>query len=239
MEDDEKNQISNTMFEDTTVTNTPKHFKKRKKSNNLSNWPGALGIYSESLKAMKVNGWYILGLLIIGAALSGIINSIFPSTSQNPNLIANLLSIVSNSVIGLLIVYMTFAGINSMKVDVSQSFEAIKKLIAPAIMLSILTWIIYVVSIIALIIPFFIVMPRLVLSLFIMVDQKKDAIESIKESWELTRGQYDKVYGVIGICLLLGLSCLLVITIPFALYFLFMYSASFALLYIYLKNQAK
>lgn len=236
MEDDQNNQIENTMFEDNNVTDVTKHIKKHKKPISDEEWPGAFNIFSDSARAMKVNGWYILGLLIIGATLSAIFTSLFHTTDGDPNFIATLLTIFSNTIIGLMVVFLTFAGVNSTKIDVSEAFEAIKELIVPGLILSALTWLIYAASIIALIVPFFFIMPRLILSLYIMVDQKKDAIESIKESWSLTRGQYGKVYGIIGVCLLLVICCLPIITIPFALYFMFMYSASFALLYIYLKN---
>jgi hypothetical protein len=63
-------------------------------------------------------------------------------------------------------------------------------------------------------------------------------IEAIKASWDATEGHVGKVYGILGVNILILLPIITLIGVLATVYFGFMYYAATAVLYVFLtKNQ--
>jgi uncharacterized membrane protein len=95
----------------------------------------------------------------------------------------------------------------------------------------ILVALIIVGSVLALIIPVVFILPRVVFSLFLVADKNLGPIEALAQSWELSKGHNNKVWGIIGVYIAFVLLFITIIGIPFGIYFMFMYGAAFYLLY--------
>jgi len=92
------------------------------------------------------------------------------------------------------------------------------------------------ISLVLLIIPFFFIYPRLVLAEYYLVDQNTSILFALKASWRATEGQLGKIYGIFGAYVAMFLLAITIIGIPFAIYFIIMYSPAYALLYEFLKT---
>lgn len=102
------------------------------------------------------------------------------------------------------------------------------------------TLILVVLSLVALIIPFFFVLPRLALIYYFVADKNMGPIQAVKASWKATKGHSAKVWGIYGVNLLMVLLLITIIGIPVAIYLIFMYSAAVAVLYEFVtKHKAK
>lgn len=88
-----------------------------------------------------------------------------------------------------------------------------------------------------LLIPFAIVAPKLSLSLMYAVDKDMTFQEALATSWKNTRGHFGKIYGIIGVSMLIGLIAITIIGIPVAIYLGIMYGAAMSILYIFIDNQ--
>ncbi len=198
-------------------------------------WPGAWGAYKYSRQAVKRNPLPILAVLVLYFLASGL-PSILLNRSGRPwgNAIGDLISIPFS--IALVIAYL--ASVRGQKISVGSALKAsfdpmlILKYIANAILLTVAV----VASAALLIVPFFFVMPRLVLAPYFLIDRKLSPLQALTVSWNATKGSAGKVWGIVGAAIAMSLIMLTFIGIPFALYLLFMYGASQALLYEFLNR---
>ena len=199
-----------------------------------STWPGAFGIYKHSRNAVMLNIWPILGL----GAIYFLVSIIFSSPSNDrsaeaavshpTSFITFLVSILLSTAFTFLII----AGVRGSKMSIGDALKQSLPLYLKALGLSLLTMLIAVISLILFIIPFFIVMPRLELATYFLVDQKLGPIDALKASWNATKGNVGKVWGIYGATLVFGLLILVLVGI----YFTLMYAASSAVLYAYLTG---
>jgi uncharacterized membrane protein len=194
-------------------------------------WPGAFGAYKHSKKVVMTNIWTLVVLWIIVAVVDGVFQSVFKNAGGLVSFLVNTLAAVS-----YVLIYM--AGVRGEKVElgdiISKSLSYWLKMIGLAIIVGVSI----VVSLILFIIPFFFIMPRLVLSHYFLVDKDMDIMEAYKASWEATRGNVGKVWGIIGASIAMVLLSITIIGIPFSIYFMIMYSGAFAVLYAYLNKTA-
>lgn len=187
-------------------------------------WPGAFGAYKFSKQAVKIN----LVTVVVLWIFTIIVEEILKWKLKVPGYI---ISDVIGSLItaGLALTYI--AGVRKQQVSIGQALRSALPLWLKVIGLQILVIISIAASVILLIIPFFFVLPRLTLATYFLVDKKLGIIEAYKASWAVTKGYSVKVWGIIGVNLLMVVLALTIIGIPFSIYFLVMYSAAFAVLY--------
>ncbi len=196
-------------------------------------WPGAWGAYKFSRDGVKYNlGVYLL-LLLVPFLLSMTLG-IFKVPETTNNIVGTIVSIFFS--IALIIVIL--GAFRGKKVDGMDALKQSFSLLAVKyFFLGILLWLIAVGSLLLLIIPFFFIMPRLILAPYYLVDKQLDIMASINASWKETKGHVGKVYGIIGASIAITLLFFTIIGIPFAIYFLIMYSAATPLLYLYIQKQ--
>jgi uncharacterized membrane protein len=219
-------QNNQSSFAGNTPTSTP--------SSTIAQWPGAFGIYKTSKAAVKLNLATILIALFTPLILN-IITTTLPkqySTNLILNIIFELIGIFASSVL----VYAAIEGLRDTKVDIRTALELISKKIIKIILTALLVGVISITSVILLVIPAFFIIPRTIFALYFVIDKDMGVIESIEASWNYTKGNVGKIYGIIGVGILIGLLVITIIGIPFAIYFGIMYSASAEALYIYATN---
>jgi len=228
----------------------PPNDQQAQTDNVPAEWPGAFGLYKYSKASIMINIWSIIGLFIIVLLVGLILEtlsgsspfrvSISSATSlvgANPFLAgtSNLVSFVINSVIGALIIVLVFAGIKGQKQMVGQAFASMSPMILVNYIIGlIIVMVLYFISFLFFIVPFFIIFHRLLLVPYIIIDQRKDPIEAVRISWDLTRGLAGLFWGIIGANIAMGLLLFTIIGIPFSIYFLVMYQAAFPIAYFYL-----
>lgn len=198
-------------------------------------WPGAFGLYKYSKAAISFNVWTIVWLIVLQVAVGALISTLFgPENPQKPEPepLANLISWLVGAVFGIAMIATVFAGIARQKFSLGDAFGAVTLgLFGKYLLLSIVQAVILTISLLLLIVPFFFVAPRLALAMYFLVDKNTGPLEALSLSWNATKGHVGKVYGIVGVFILLGLLCLTIIGIPFAVYFMVAYAAAIALLY--------
>ena len=79
-------------------------------------------------------------------------------------------------------------------------------------------------------------LPRLTLVNYFLVDKGLEPMEAFKASWHATEGHAMQAWGIILANVAMALLMVTIVGIPFAFYFLFMYSAAFAVFYKYVTK---
>lgn len=194
-----------------------------------SSWPGGFGVYKHSKKAVLLNLETLLVLWVAIVVLDVLANLIL---KQNP---------VGEAILFILLAPITaantltvIAGVRGQKLAVGDAVNKAVSLWLKMIVMFVIMGLIMVVSILLLVIPFFFVMPRVLLSYYFLVDKDMGITDSVKASWEITKGNVGKIYGIIGVNIAMVLLMVTIIGIPFSLYFLLMYAAAYAVLYEFL-----
>jgi hypothetical protein len=201
-------------------------------------WPGAFGMYKHSKKAINTNLSSAVFLLLISFFFSGTIS--FIAKNATVDLVGNIIDwFVQGFVLGASAFAFT-AGVKGIRVEIADTLRAGGKYFFNMLGLYILVSLSLIGSFLLFVIPFFFVAPRLLLANYYLVNEGMGVMEAYKASWNQTKGHSDKVWGIIGVSLLMALLMITIIGIPFAVYFLLMYSAATAVLYSYIKkNPAK
>lgn len=196
-------------------------------------WPGALGAYAFSRDSVKYNLWVYLLLLLAPYAITAIAAIMGAEETAR-----DIISTIAHTIFGATTIIVILAAFRGVKISATDAFKQTNlMLFIKYFILGILIGIIYVVSLLLLIVPFFFVAPRLVLAPYFLVDKNLGILESLQTSWDATKGNVSKVYGIVGIFIVMTLLMITIIGIPFSIYFLIMYSAVFPLLYLYLQKQ--
>ncbi len=194
-------------------------------------WPGAFGIYEYSKNAVKFN----LNPLLLFAVASLIITflpELFLSKGDNGSGFISILVNVLGLVLQIAITIIVLKAVKRERISANEAFSQSTKFIVKYFFLMILLGLAAAASLLLFIVPFFIVMPRLILAPYFMIDKNLGIGESINKSWEQTKGHSLKVWGILGVTFLMAIACLLLVGI----YFLFMYTASSAILYFFVTS---
>jgi hypothetical protein len=201
-----------------------------------STWPGAFGLYKHSKAAIKFNIGPVLILLVLTVVASGLPN-LFQSGSATSSLVQLLASVLS-VILSIATIVVVLGGARRTTVSLGESFSHVTPmLVLRLIGASIVTGVLVFLSIIALVIPFFFVFPRLLLVSYFIVDGKMGVFDAVSASWNKSKGNVGKVYGIIGANVAYALLAITIIGIPFSIYFLIMYSAAMALLYQFIVGE--
>jgi hypothetical protein len=206
----------------------------------MKQWPGAFGIYKISKDAMLRNFDTLIRLAIIFGFFY-LFDYIVTGTARH-HAVANVLeSIIFDMVaifISSIIILATIRSVEGEKISVGNVFSAVYDRVFNVILTGILVGIISLLSLVLFIVPAFFVIPRIYLSLYFVVDKNMSPIEAVKASWEATEGHVGKVFGILGVNILIILPIITLIGVLATVYFGFMYYAATAVLYVFLtKNQ--
>lgn len=195
-------------------------------------WPGAFGLYKIARQATLVN-WQTSLLLVFVSIATSIVLGILGGnneTSLTYNL-AQLVSVLASVFFTVTTAIIELRDVANQKIGIGEALSQSTSRFLSMLGNVILTCIVLSGSLIAFIIPFFFVLPRIVLSPYYVVAQNMGPLTALKASWQKTAGHAGKAWGIIGVAILFSLLMITIIGIPIAIYLLFMYSPALALLY--------
>lgn len=195
-------------------------------------WPGAFGVYKYSKQAVRLN----LETLILIWLLTTIVTVIFDYILKG---FGGLVSLAVDGLTGSAFVLTYLAGVRGQRLTTGDAFNKAMNFWLRMIGLILLLGVSYVISILLLVIPFFFVFPRLSLATYFLIDHDMGVMEAYKASWEATKGNAGKIYGIVGATILMVLLAFTIIGIPFFIYFVIMYGAAYAVLYEFLGKSVK
>ena len=142
-----------------------------------SSWPGAFGVYTYSKRAIKVNLSTVIILILLGVLFGGF------SVYKKSYGAGDAASLIIGSLFSGSLTLTILAGLRRQKLGIgaalSKGFSFWLKLIG----LTVLVDLSYIVSFALLIVPFFFVLPRLLLANYFLVDKNLGVIEAYKASW--------------------------------------------------------
>ncbi|MEI7758954.1 MAG: hypothetical protein WCJ05_02115 [bacterium] len=209
------------------------------KTSILKEWPGAFGIYKYTKSAVKNNLSFIIILLLASTGI-GFLASLISNTSGHNSFsaIGSTISYFVSVVVSAALTY-TFLEISKgTSIGWDDIYEIIIKRFWYIVGALILSGLIAAASILLLIIPAFYVIPRLALVQYFVLDKGMSPPDAIKASWNTTEGNYGKIYGIVGVSILIVLPAITIIGIIATVYFGIMYYPVFAMLYLHLTKQA-
>lgn len=199
----------------------------------VGDWPGAFDAYKLVKPYIKPRIWDILaaaGLGILAAIVVDVVlGSIFKHSFVDV-VLTELAGLAAGAFIQAAIITIYFASLKGDQLTFNGAVNYGFNRLLPLLGLLIVVDVILIVSFVLLIVPFFLILPRIYIAPFFLIYNDCTISEALAASWHLTRGHSGEVYGIIGINLLLGLLCLTIIGIPFAIYWGVINYGSFALL---------
>lgn len=221
------------MATNTTDTTSISQDATQSHTNNQEGWPGAFGVYSHSKDAVNVNLSTILALLLLPVAVVLIMDVLLGLGDTFISLVVQMVVALFVQA-GLVLTYL--ASVKGTKVSVSEKLSESPQYVLNLFLLQLMVGATVFVGLLFFIIPGIILLVKLYLADYYLIDKKMSPIEAYKASFEATRGNTGKVWGIIGVNVLISLLIVTIIGIPFALYFFIMYSAATVLLYRHLNG---
>jgi len=204
-------------------------------------WPGKMDSFRLVKPYVKYHFWDLFSVYAI-SLVSTIILRLLTSTIFSHRIVASLVTellfFLLQTFFGTAIIAMYFAYLKNEDFTLKDAFKIASERFLSMAGLTVVTGVILLASFLALIIPFFIVFPRLYLAPYFLISHNLTVNEAIAASWETTRGNAMKVYGLWVIQVGLLLLCITVIGIPFAIYWYVINRGSFALLTLHLAQPA-
>jgi uncharacterized membrane protein len=196
-------------------------------------WPGAFGIYKTSRKAVMVNLIPIIELVLINVVVGSVLRFL---PTNGFKVFGNIVSIFLGIFINICLIKLYLAGLNGRVMAFNEVVEQCEKFYVSALGLYALI-ILTCLSFLLLIIPGLTIVPRVVLAPYFLIDKKLNAVDAYKASWHTTKGNVSKVYGIVGVTILMILPVITIIGIIATIYLLVMYSAAFAILYQFVSKK--
>lgn len=206
-----------------------------------SEWPGAFGIFKSSREAIRFNLGTILALTLLVIAVSfgvGLVSEILFGKRLGDT-VGQLISFFVSTYFTITLTYAYLASARRKKVDLNATLAVVPPLFWRMFLLNILATLSVIGGLLLFIVPGIIIAMRLSLSTYYLVDQNLSVMEAYKASWHATRGHLGKLWGIIGVGLLMLLPVFTIVGVVATAYLLFMYSAAMALLYLHLTKNPR
>ena len=197
----------------------------------VNTWPGAFGIYKYSKQAVMLNigPLLILTLISIVASYSTYIFELIPGITGT--FIGNVVSAVVSIFVGIAMIVVLIDSVRGKKSDAIEALKNSPQYFIKYFFASVLAGLIIIASLLAFIVPFFFIAPRMANVFYHLIDKDMSAPDAIKASWNSTEKNVGKVYGILGVYILIALLAITIIGIPFAIWFGIMYYAASTIYY--------
>jgi hypothetical protein len=225
-----------------TKHSSPAHAAK------LSEWPGGWGVFKPSREAVRrsLSTLILLALISIGGSL--ILSSLSHAFVPRHPAVGQLgpyflLTLLFNLASGLFTAFVSasqirtyVAGVRSSRVELGDATRAGSQLTWKLFLLNLLIGLTVLGGLILLIVPGIIFAVRLTLAPYFLVDKNLGVLDAFKAGWNATKGHMGKLWGIFGAAFVMALPIITIIGLPLSIYWLFMYGAANALLYVYLLD---
>lgn len=200
----------------------------------VTNWPRAFGAYKPSRDAVRKNLSAVILLIVGNIAIVYILGILFQAIfGKNLGVVlSDLITWVVDAFLIAAQIHVYLSGVRGTRVELGEALKTAKPLWWRMFLLQLLVGLTVLGGMILLIVPGVIFALKLSLASYYLVDKNCGVMEAYKASWEATKGNLGKIWGLIGVNILFILLCVVLVGI----YFSIMYGASFALLYEYVKK---
>jgi hypothetical protein len=221
---------------------SPVPFAVQDNSTIPSQWPqskSGFGLYAYSKRAImsNVGTFLVLGILSLIGNLGINVNSRSGKYTVAYMVIAAVTAIIAIVVAGAL-AHARLAAVDGKKASIGESLSRGLSVSVKVFFAEILTIVSLAIALVLLIIPFFILLPRLALVNYFIVDQGFGPIEAYKASMSATKGNATNIWSIYLAQFVIALLAITIIGLPFSIYFYLMYSGSFAIAYRLLTRTA-
>lgn len=201
----------------------------------LTQWPGAFGVYGASRDAVRRNLSTIILLIVISIGAGIVIGIIFGRVGWLNEIVSYLIG----AVIGAAQLFALIGSVRGRTVELPDAISEGLPLFFKFFLLQLLVAMSVLGGLILLIVPGLVILPRLVLAPYFLVDKNMGILEAYQASWDATKGHSGKVWGIIGVLFLMALPSITIIGIVLTAYWVVLYSAAPALLYQYLIDHGQ
>lgn len=198
-------------------------------------WPRAFGVYKPSRDAVRKNLSAVILLIVGNIAIVYILGILFQAIFGKTLgvVLSDLVTWVIDAFLISAQVYVYISGVRGKRVEVGEALKSAQPLWWRMFLLQLLVGLTVLGGFILLFVPGIIFALKLSLASYYLVDKNCGVMEAYKSSWEATKGNLGKIWGLVGVNILFILLCIVLVGI----YFSIMYGASFALLYDYLNKR--
>lgn len=208
-------------------------------SSSVSEWPGAFGAFKPSREAIRRSLSTVVWLIVLDIIIAIVFSILFESVFNK--VLGVWLNDIVNIVVSALFVsaqvFVYMSSLRGKRVELKESFTAAKPFWGRMILLQLLVLVTVIGGCILLIVPGIIFALRLSLSTYYLVDQNMGVMDAYKASWHATKGNLGKIWGLIGVGILMLLPSITIIGIVATVYLTIMYSATFGMLYLYVSSK--
>jgi hypothetical protein len=205
----------------------------------LKDWPGAFGAFKPSREAMRrsLSTFVYLILVNIGTVLilSTLLRMIFGNTAGSA--LYDVLGIVVGAFFVVVTINAYLTSVRGKRIEFQEALEAGVPFLGRMVLLDLLVVVTVIGGLILLIIPGIYFALRLSLAPYFLVDKNMGVMEAYKASWDATKGHVKQILGMIGVFILMFLPCITIIGVIASIYLVFMYSAVYAMFYLYVSQK--
>jgi len=198
----------------------------------LDSWPGAFGVYEPSRDAVRRNLSTVILLFVLSLVIGIVIGLIFGRVFWLNEIVSGLVG----AVMGAAQIYTYIGCVRGRTVELPDAINEALPLFFKFWVLTLLILFSVIGGFILFIIPGLLIVPRLALSPYFLIDKQMGILEAYQASWNATKGHAGKVWGLFGVVFLMTLPSLTILLIPLTMYWAIMYSTAPALLYQYLLD---
>jgi uncharacterized membrane protein len=204
-------------------------------SSTITQWPRAFGAYKLSRDAVRKNLSAVILLIVGNIAIVYILSFLLGAIlgSKLGVVVSDLVVWVIDAFIIAAQFYVYISGVRGKRVELGEALKVAQPLWWRMFLLQVLVGLTVLGGFILLIVPGIYFALKLSFASYYLVDKNCSVMEAYKASWDATKGNLGKIWGLVGVNILFAILCVVLIGI----YFTVMYSAAFAALYEYINEQ--
>ncbi len=191
-----------------------------------SNYPGAFGLFKPSSQAIRLAFVPLLLIYVILFAIGIVVGSILNIVSQ----------VITIPMFSFIILY----AVRGTRKELRESFDYATQNILRFFVANLLSILAVLGGLILLVIPGILIAMKFSMVNYILVDNPKmSGTEALSRSWDMTKGHMGKIFGIIGVSILMLLPIITIVGIIATVILLVLYAAAMPVLYNYLVGKQK
>lgn len=205
-----------------------------------SNYPGAFGLFKPSSQAIRLAFVPLLLIYVILFAI-GIVVGIFSGGNKDlADSLGSILNIVSQVITIPMFSFIILYAVRGTRKELRESFDYATQNILRFFVANLLSVLAVLGGLILLVIPGILIAMKFSMVNYILVDNPKmSGTEALSRSWDMTKGHMGKIFGIIGVSILMLLPIITIVGIIATVILLVLYAAAMPVLYNYLVGKQK
>lgn len=206
----------------------------------VSNYPGAFGLFKPSSQAIRLAFVPLLLIYVILFAI-GIVIGLFSGNNKDlADSLGSILNIVSQVITIPMFSFIILYAVRGTRKELRESFDYATQNILRFFIANLLAALAVIGGLILLIIPGILIAMKFSMTNYILVDNPKmSGTEALSRSWDMTKGHMGKIFGIIGVSILMLLPVITIVGIIATVILLVLYAAAMPVLYNYLVGKQK